>query len=93
MPKGCKIHLRNVSAQRFTSGGGTVHYNIEIDRCAQIMTVREKRRRVVATMPLGMLAKMIMDRYYASLVRERTAERRRRRLVRRGALAFRGLEA
>ena len=91
MPRGCKVHFRNVAVQRFASGGGLLYYNIEVDRCAGLVTVREKRRRTVATVPLGVLAKLVMERFYAARVREKRAEKQRQRKVRRGALAFRGI--
>ena len=89
-----KIRLRNIPATRFTSGGGTVYYNVDIDRCSGIVRVWEKRKRTVATMDLAGLASLVMQRHYEQLARERLAERRtRRRSVRRGPLAFRCAEA
>jgi hypothetical protein len=86
-----KIRLRNIEAQRFTTGGGTVYYNVEIDPCSGVVKVWEKRRRTVATMDLSGLAALVMQRHYEQMAREQQTERRRRRSVRRGALAFRSL--
>lgn len=92
MPRCRKIRLRNIAATRFASGGGTVYFNMEIDRCSGIVRVWEKRRRTVATLDLAGLARLVMQRHYEQVARERMAERRsRRRSVRRGPLAFRGL--
>lgn len=83
---GCKAHFRNITTTRFSSGGGIVRYNMMIDRCAGIVQVWESGRRTRAELDLPALARMVMDRWAMMQAREQLAERKRRRLVKRGLL-------
>lgn len=82
----CKVRFRNIEAPRFTSGGGMMRLNMEIDRCTGIVRVWRVRHRDVAELTLPVLAKIVMDRRAAALAREKLAARKHRRLVRRGLL-------
>lgn len=83
---GCKAHFRNITTTRFPSGGGIVRYNMMIDRCAGIVQVWQSKHRTRAEIDLPTLARMVMDRWAMVQAREKQAERKRRRLVKRGLL-------
>ena len=85
----CKVRFRNIEAQRFTSGGGTIRFNMEVDRCTGLVRVWQTRHRTVAEIELSTLAKIVMERWAMVQAREHQAERKRRRLVKRGLLGMR----
>lgn len=84
----CKALFRNIETTRFPTGGGTVRYNMEVNRCTGLVRVWESRHRTVAEIELSTLARIVMDRWSAAAAREQMVERKRRRLVRRGLLGM-----
>ena len=84
----CRAIFRNIEAPRFSTGGGVVRYNMEVNRCTGLVRVWEARHRDVAEIELSTLARIVMDRWAAARAREQVAERKRRRLVRRGLLGM-----
>lgn len=86
--KRCKIRFRNVLTNRFTSGGGALKLMIEVDRCSGMVDVWEAGHRDVATMDLGTLAKIVLERHWRL-----QAEQRPVRSVRRGLVGLGSLES
>ncbi len=84
----CKVHFRNITTTRFKTGGGTVRYNMEVDRCSGIVRVWQVRHRSVAEIDLPTLVRLVTDRWAMVQAREKQTERKRRRLVKRGLLGL-----
>jgi hypothetical protein len=84
----CKALFRNIETTRFPTGGGTVRYNMEVNRCTGLVRVWESRHRTVAEIELSTLARIVMDRWSMAQAKEQMVERKRRRLVRRGLLGL-----
>ncbi len=84
----CNVLFRNIEAIRFPTGGGTVRYNMEVNRCTGLVRVWESRHRTVAEIELSTLARIVMDRWSMAQAKEQMVERKRRRLVRRGLLGL-----
>ena len=84
----CKAHFRNIMTTRFPTGGGTIRLNMMIDRCAGIVQVWQSKHRTRAEIDLSTLARMVMDRWAMVQAREKLAERKKRRLVKRGLLGL-----
>lgn len=83
---GCKVHFRNIISPRFTTGGGLVRWNMTIDRCSGIVQVWPSRRRKRAELDLPTFVRLVEDRWAMAEARAQQAEKKRRRLVKRGLL-------
>ena len=59
---------------------------MEVDRCTKLVRVWQSRHRSAAEIDLPTLAKMVVDHWAVARAREQQAEKKRRRLVRRGLL-------
>ena len=84
----CKVRFRNLVTTRFTSGGGLVRLNMEVDRCTGLVRVWQTRHRSVAEIDLPTLARMVIDRWAVVQAWEKLAEKKRRRFVKRGLLGL-----